>query len=94
MAILAREAGADVTTKRASPGQLIFPELMPDSFWVITQGHVIIPDGRRFLVVENYRDGWWLAWRDGIAPPHQGALIRQGTLLREEHFRREADDDD
>lgn len=72
-------------------GQLTLPELFPGSFWVITQGHGIIPDGSRYLVVGRRADGWWLAWRDGIAPRHLGWV---GTLLREEHFRREADDDD
>ena len=41
-----------------------------------------------FLVVENYGDGWWLAWENGVAPLHGGAL------LREKDFRREADGDD
>lgn len=88
MAILAGEAGANVTTKRASPGQLTFAELLPGSFWVITQGHGIIPDGRRFLVLDDWGDGHWPAWADGIKPRHMG------TLLREEHFRREKDDAD
>ena len=64
-------------------GQLIFPEFIPDSFWVVTQGHSIIPDDTRFLVVENYRDGWWLAWENGVKPLHMG------TLLKEDHFHRE-----
>ena len=74
-----------MTKRRTSPGQLAFPELMPNSFWVITQGHGIIPDGRRFLVVEYYTGDWWLAWENGIAPLHRG------TLLREKHFRREVE---
>ena len=72
---------------RIHSGQLAFMELLPDSFWVVTRGHAISPDGRRFLVIENYRDGWWLAWENGVAPLHMG------TLLREEYFRREADGD-
>ena len=64
-------------------GQLAFPDLIPDSFWAITQDHCIIPDGIRFLVVEDYRDDWWLAWENGIKP------LNLGTLLKEEHFHRE-----
>lgn len=64
-------------------GQLVFSALISDSFWVKTQGHGVIPDGRRFLVIEDCGDGWWLAWRNGIAPIHRG------TLLKEKHFRRE-----
>ena len=75
-------------TRKFSLGQLIFPESIPDSFWVITQGHGVIPDGCRFLVIEKHGFGYWLAWVDGIAPPHRG------TLLKEEHFRREVTDDD
>lgn len=70
-------------------GQLTLPELFPGSFWVITQGHGIIPDGRRFLVMAPwyYDNRWWLAWADGIKPRCGG------TLLREKHFRRGIDDD-
>lgn len=64
-------------------GQLVLPELIPDSFWVVTKGHGVIPDGCRFLVIENYRDGWWLAWENGVKP------LNMGTLLKEKGFRRE-----
>ena len=77
-----------MTKRRSTPGQLAIPDLIPGSFWVTTQGHGVIPDGRRFLVVEHYGDGWWLAWEGGIAPRHLG------TLLREKDFQREVDDDD
>lgn len=81
-----------MTKRRSTPGQLAFAELLPGSFWVTIQGHGIIPDGRRFLVIAHY-GSWgdgdcWLAWADGVKPLHRG------TLLREEHFHREADDDD
>ena len=76
-----------MTKRRSTPSQLTMPELTPGSFWVITQGHGVIPDGRRFLVVENYRDGWWLAWENGVKP------LCLGTLLREVHFQGEADGD-
>lgn len=70
-------------------GQLVFSAFIPGSFWVKIQGHVIIPDGVRFLVIGVWSDdGYWLAWRDGIAPPGWGSLLR-GTLLKEEQFRRE-----
>lgn len=63
------------------------PELIPGSFWVTTQGHGVIPDGRRFLVVSAWGDGcWWVAWENGVAPLHMG------TLLKEEHFQREERD--
>lgn len=75
--------------KRPAPiGQLTFAEFLPGSFWVVTRGHGIIPDGRRFLVLGDWGNGHWLAWADGIKPRHMG------TLLREEHFRREAVGDD
>ena len=45
--------------------------------------HGVIHDDTRFLVVENYRNDWWLAWENGIKP------LNLGTLLKEEHFRRE-----
>lgn len=77
-----------MTKRQFSLGQLIFPESIPDSFWVVTQGHGVIPDGRRFLVVEKYGFGYWLAWENGIAPLHRG------TLLKEGHFCRETSDDD
>ena len=77
-----------MTTKRIPPGQLVFAEFLPGSFWVTTQGHSIIPDGRRFLVLSDWGNGHWLAWADGTKPRHMG------TLLREEHFRREADNAD
>lgn len=64
--------------------QLVFPELVPGSFWVIVEEHGVISAGRRFLVVEDRGEGWWLAWEDGVVPVHLG------TLLRESHFRREA----
>ena len=70
-------------------GQLAFPELIPGSFWVVIQGHGVIPDGRRFLVVAAWGNGvHWLAWENGIKP------LNLGTLLREEHFQREATTDD
>lgn len=69
-------------------GQLAISQLIPGSFWVITQGHGVIPDGRRFLVIEHYAGAHWLAWEGGVQPLHRG------TLLREEHFRREPIDDD
>ena len=88
-----KKAGA-MTKRRSTPGQLVFMELLPDSFWIVTRGHGVIPDGRRFLVVDAWGDGiHWLAWEDGIKPECPGALKCLGTLLREEHFQREADDD-
>ena len=84
-----------MTKRRFTPGQLTIPELIPGSFWVVTQGHGVIPDGRRFLVVDVWGDGiYWLAWEDGIKPECPGALKCLGTLLREQDFRREAADDD
>jgi len=69
-------------------GQLILAEGLPGTFWVITQGHGIIPDGCRFLVLSDWGNGHWLAWAGGIKPRHMG------TLLREERFRREVTDND
>ena len=63
----------------ALPGQLAFPELL-DSYWVKTKGHAIIPDGTRFLIVEEREDGWLRGWRDGVRLP--GQRVRGGTLLR------------
>lgn len=65
--------------------KLTLPELFPGSFWVVTQGHGLIPDGRRFLVMApwQYDSELWIAWENGVAPRHMG------TLLREKHFRRE-----
>ena len=80
-----------MTKRRSTPGQLAIPGLVPDAFWVVTQGHGVIPDGRRFLVVGAWGDGiHWIAWEDGFKPRH---VMGIGTLLREEHFQREADDD-
>lgn len=78
-----------MTKRRSAPGQLAMPGFIPNSFWVTTQGHGVIPDGRRFLVVEDYGGGHWLAWENGVAPLHPG-----GDLLREQDFRREVESDD
>lgn len=79
----------NMTGRRFTPGQLAFPGLIPGSFWVTIQGHGVIPDGRRFLVVAAWGDGiHWRAWEDGIKPEYLG----MGTLLREEHFQREERD--
>ena len=69
-------------------GQLTHAAFIPGSFWVITQGHAGIPDGRRFLVVNAWGNGkHWLAWADGIIKPLSGE--RTLTLLHEEFFVRE-----
>jgi len=69
-------------TPSPAPGQIAIPAFIPGAFWVITHGHGVIPDGRRYLVIENWEDDWWLAWENGVVPRHKG------TLLREQNFRR------
>jgi len=68
--------------------QLVFPELVLGSFWVVVRSHGVISDGARFLVVQERGDGWWLAWREGVVPKHAG------TLLKEEYFQREKGKED
>jgi hypothetical protein len=51
-------AGAKCEGGDLTPSQLVMPETIPGSYWVHVTGHLIWPDGTRFLVVEERGDGW------------------------------------
>lgn len=60
---------AETVKKQFALGQLIFPESIPDSFWIITQGHGVIPDGRRFLVIDGWGDLVSISWPGQMVLP-------------------------
>ena len=63
-------------------GQLAMPVLF-NAYWVTVKGHGTIPDGTRFLIVDDWGDGKHLAgWRDGIEPRYAPTLLKHDLIER------------